>query len=75
MQDPNELLRVAINNIKPIMVLTPIKRGGVRYQVTVTNPVVNSTHTQNSPISGACSDFGKPSYRSCIQVADRGIKG
>jgi small subunit ribosomal protein S7 len=38
MQDPNELLRVAINNIKPIMVLTPIKRGGVRYQVTFATP-------------------------------------
>ncbi|CAB3370658.1 Hypothetical predicted protein [Cloeon dipterum] len=34
-RDPHELFHQAVINVKPIMVLTPIKRGGVRYQVPV----------------------------------------
>jgi len=32
-KDPNEIFKEAIKNIKPILVLNAIKRGGVRYQV------------------------------------------
>lgn len=33
--NPRELLRRAVQNSRPLMQLTPIKRGGVRYQVPV----------------------------------------
>ncbi|KAI4456273.1 ribosomal protein s7 [Holotrichia oblita] len=33
--DPKEIFHKAIGNVRPILQLTPIKRGGVRYQVPV----------------------------------------
>ncbi|XP_059476169.1 small ribosomal subunit protein uS7m [Neocloeon triangulifer] len=42
-KDPNQLLHEAVQNSKPIMILTPIKRGGVKYQVPV--PVADKIAT------------------------------
>lgn len=33
--NPKVIIRKAVENCKPVLDLTPIKRGGVRYQVTL----------------------------------------
>lgn len=57
--DPREIFHKAVDNCKPVLSLTPIKRGGVRYQVPVPVTPQKSLFLSMKWLIAAAEDKGK----------------